>query len=265
MCSDRLPAVRVCGLLALSFVLHSGAAWAQTVRPSPVTGQRPVSAAEPVIYVAAGFYLRGSSATFGNNEVFSTHAEQARFGATYAVPSGPLVDLSAAVAVSRVLAVGVGFNRTEGSASAEIVGDIPHPFFFDRGRALAGTAADLNRTERTINAQLRAMFDVARTRVTIFGGPSFVHVRQAVITAIDYTESYPYDSVELGNVRVTAGEGSTVGFHVGGDVAYYFDRRVGVGFGGQVVTGEAPLSIPGADVRTHVGGFQFGGGLRLRF
>jgi hypothetical protein len=61
--------------------------------------------------------------------------------------------------------------------------------------------------------------------------------------------------------------GSAVGFHVGGDSAWFFTRNVGVGgtvrFNRGTIAIAEPLSGQNADLK--VGHTGVGGGLRLRF
>jgi hypothetical protein len=100
----------------------------------------------------------------------------------------------------------------------------------------------------------------------VFGGPSFFQVQQGIVTGVRYSESYPFDSAAFASAETTSAKESKAGFNVGGDLAYFFTRQLGVGFAAQFSGTE--LDVPSAAGGTHkvrAGGFQAGGGLRVRF
>jgi hypothetical protein len=67
-------------------------------------------------------------------------------------------------------------------------------------------------------------------------------------------------------VSQTTTKGSQIGFNIGADLTYRFANNVGIGailrYAAATVTLE-PDGGESSDVK--VGGFQFGGGLRIRF
>jgi hypothetical protein len=100
----------------------------------------------------------------------------------------------------------------------------------------------------------------------LFGGPSFFQVKQDVVTEIVYADTYPYDTASFGGAQTTAAKESNIGFNVGGDVAFFFTRQLGVGFSTQFsgVNVDVPR-VDGGTTPVKAGGLQAGGGLRLRF
>jgi hypothetical protein len=95
----------------------------------------------------------------------------------------------------------------------------------------------------------------------IFGGPSQFTVRQTVVTAVGFSESFPYDEAQFTSATVSTEEESKTGFNVGADVAYYFTRNLGVG--GIVRFARASVTFSSGEV--DAGGVIVGGGVRLRF
>jgi hypothetical protein len=144
---------------------------------------------------------------------------------------------------------------------------VPHPFFFNRPRSVSGEAAGLRREELAVHVQARAVLPVTRrVQVMVFGGPSFYQVRQGLVHEVAYSESYPYDEATFDGATTGRAEQSPYGFNVGGDVAYFFSRQVGVGFGAQYAGTTVHLpSADGGTVEARAGGSQAGAGLRLRF
>jgi hypothetical protein len=90
-------------------------------------------------------------------------------------------------------------------------------------------------------------------------GPSIFQVSQDIPTAITVTEP----SATLASTSVTKVDKTTVGIHFGVDVNYMITPRWGAGVLARYAWGSADLE--GATDSLTVGGFQIGGGLRVRF
>ena len=139
-------------------------------------------------------------------------------------------DVSAGARLWRQLGVGVGVSRLSRSETVGLTGQLPHPFRFDRPRAVDGTEAGVAREETAIHVHARWGIPVSQSvEVALFGGPTFFSVSQAFVTGIDFDQAYPYDTATLTGAMTRTQDGSTIGFNVGVDVAVYFSRWVGVG------------------------------------
>lgn len=102
---------------------------------------------------------------------------------------------------------------------------------------------DVSRTEGGVNIQAMIVpLHRENMRVRIFGGPTYFRL----------TDDTYYHV-----------EGTGWGFHAGGDFSYFFTRVVGVGGFLRYTYGKVSVSDLMDDFV--VGGFQTGGGLRLRF
>jgi hypothetical protein len=105
-----------------------------------------------------------------------------------------------------------------------------------------------------------------RLQAAVFGGPSFFTVTQDVLNQVGYTEAYPYDTVTAANGQSANVSVSKTGFNAGADIGFFFARHIGVGGIAQYSGTTVKLDSAGGDtVDAKVGGFQVGGGLRLRF
>ena len=103
-------------------------------------------------------------------------------------------------------------------------------------------------------------------QVAVFGGPTFFNITQDLVTDVLFTQAYPFDTAAYTGATTGRQSESTVGFNVGADVAYYFSGRIGVGWLARFSRATADLpSHDGGTVAFDTGGFQTGGGLRLRF
>ena len=178
-----------------------------------------------------------------------------------------IIDIGGGVRLPGNLGVGIGFSRFDTSNDASVDARLPHPFFFDRHRAIAGSAPGLTRTETAIHLQLRWFAPVPdQLELSVFGGPSFFNVTQGLVTAVGFSQSYPFDAASFTEASTGEQSKSAVGYNIGADVGYFFSRHVGVGalvrFSGASVE---LLSQDEGRVSIDLGGLHAGGGLRLRF
>lgn len=217
------------------------------------------------VIVNGGYQLSVNDFTDGATK--RENAEDGRFDSTYVVKGGPSVDVAGGAVLWRGLGVGVGFSRFSVSTPSTVTASIPHPFFFNRARAVSGDATDLKREEVAVHVQMRAVVPVgARLQAMVFGGPSFFRVKQDMVTDVTYTDSYPYDVATFRTATATAGSASKMGFNAGGDLAFFFTRQLGLGATVQFAGTTVEMPAAGGTQRdVKVGGVQAGGGLRLRF
>ncbi len=241
---------------------------AQARRTREVTRARDGSArkapaatpTERVIVSINASYLTASQ-TFDETRTFDLNAETASFTSDYAVEAAVGVDAGAFVRVWRGLAAGVAFTSYSDSRDIAIDGTLPHPLKFNSSRTISGTAAG-DHEETAVHLQIAYIVPVGKKMsVVVFGGPSFFTVKQSVVTAIQFSEAYPYDEATFSGATVATEEESKTGFNVGADVAYYFTKNVGVG--GIVRFSAAKTTFSLGDV--DAGGALIGGGVRLRF
>jgi hypothetical protein len=108
----------------------------------------------------------------------------------------------------------------------------------------------------------------ANFEVAVGGGPSFFFVDRTFVDSVAYNETYPFDAATFASTTTREVKENQAGFHIGGDVSWYFTDTVGVG--GVVRFTRATLKFPAAEgsdqtIAADLGGLQVGVGLRLRF
>jgi hypothetical protein len=218
-------------------------------------------------YVSVNGAMQVADNDFQDSGTFVEHAEEGRFDTDYSVSHGPALNINGGVKVHRAIGVGVGVTRYSKSTPTQLSGSVPHPFFFDQDRAVAGEVGGLKREEMAIHIRGSYEFSTGpRVQVMAFGGPSFFRVKQGMVTDFTYTDAYPYDTATFANGQVVEAEESKIGFNAGVDAAFFFTRQLGVG--GIVQFGGTTLdfaSAGGGTQEVKAGGLQAGGGLRLRF
>jgi hypothetical protein len=199
------------------------------------------------------------SHTLNTDTTFDLYDEQGRVSSSQKVKSGGLFDISAGYKVWENLAIGVGYSWTSSDADATITASVPDPVFFDRPRAVNTSASGLKHTENVINLSAVWMVPVTdKIDVGVSAGPSIFNVKQDIPGSLTATEPGP-----IVNVAIDSVSKSTVGLNFGVDVAYMVNKRFGVGGLARYTWGSVDLE--GATDKLTVGGFQLGGGLRVRF
>ncbi len=191
---------------------------------------------------------------------FDLYGEKAAVASGQQVKGGGFFDVTAGYKVWRNLAAAIGYSHAGSSSDATITASIPDPRFFDRPRSVTASATGLKHSENVVNLMAVWMVPVTdKVDVGVSAGPSIFSVTQGLPTNVSIVEPGPtVSSVATSDVKKT-----TAGFNAGVDVTYLVTKRVGVGGLARYTWGSADLS--GASAKLTVGGFQIGGGLRLRF
>jgi hypothetical protein len=200
--------------------------------------------------------------------------ESRAFAAAYdKPPTGAEFDFGGGWMFTPKLGIGVSLTGTAHEDVAGLAVTVPHPFFFNSATTAADTTREkLQRGEGCANIQVMIVpLHSRRTRVRLFAGPTYFRYEADMVSDITYSQVATAFSrtnlVMITNYDAVKTEGTGWGFHVGGDVSYFFSRVAGIGAFARYSAGKVsiaePLSETSPDIT--VGGFQTGGGLRLRF
>jgi hypothetical protein len=234
--------------------------------PAATQGRRPAPAAKTntpwqrVIVSANASYL-GASRTFDDARTFDLYLETGRFEADYDVQPAVGADVGVVVRIWKGLAAGVAFTSHADSRDIALTASLPHPLIFNANRSIEGTVGG-DHEETAAHLQFAYIVPIGRKmEAVVFGGPTFFTVKQTVVTDVNFSESYPYDTAAFTTADVTTEEEQKTGFNVGADVAYYFTKNLGVGGIVRFSSATIPFSLGDVDA----GGAMVGGGVRLRF
>jgi len=209
--------------------------------------------------------LQSPSQTFTDSFTFEVNVEDASVRTDYEITSGPFFDGGFSVRLFGPIGAGVAFSRFSRTGTASVAATIPHPFFFDRDRDIAGEA-DVKRNETTVHAQLAAFLPAGdRVLVVLSAGPSFFTVEQGVVTGVAYDESYPFDEATFRSATVRLERERKVGFNAGADVTIRLGRSFGVGGMIRYAATTVDLTIDDRTLSLDAGGLQAGGGIRIVF
>jgi hypothetical protein len=242
------------------------------VAPSPAVSHAPTFE-RGWIDVNLGAAVAGTRSFTAELET-PLYGETSTARVTYSNPLGADFDFGGGVMLTPTVGLGISFSGTAHQDTADLFINVPHPILADAFAAdERSTDSKLMRVEGGAHLQVMGVAPIGdRMRVRLFGGPSWFRVQQDMVRTIRYDQTFvllrPVNAVDITTFDVVDKvEASGWGFHVGGDFSVFFSRVVGVGaiarYSHATVTLDDPLSGEPLDVTA--GGFQVGGGLRLKF
>jgi hypothetical protein len=179
----------------------------------------------------------------------------------------PFFDIGGGIRVAGNFGVGFTYTRLSATGAAQVTAQVPNPIYYDQPRTATATLSDLEHVEDAYHFQALFMVPITDKLDIVFsGGPSAFNLKQGVVTSPQITEvGPPYSSVNMAVSQATS-TGSGIGFNVSADMTFRFANNVGVGAIVRYTGATVSLTPEGGEaLDVKVGGFQFGGGLRIRF
>jgi len=225
-----------------------------------VAGQ--ASAQESRVTASINFGAQARSGDFTQRLTPTIYDELALIDISQTFESGPLFDIGGGVTLFGNLGVGLSYSRTAGDGVASVAAQIPNQLFYDQPRGASASADGLDHTENAVHLQVFYRYAASpKIDVTVGIGPTFFSVKQQLIDGIDVTEPTPTISA-----KVVEASDSPVGVNFSADLTYMVTKSMGAGVLLRYAAGSGDFATPsGSSVSLDVGGFQFAGGLRVRF
>ena len=232
-------------------------------KPAP---QKPKMPRQYRWFMALGGGVQMATSELADTFSFETNAETGTANADYATKAAPTIDVGVGRRFWKTGGIAAGFSRSSVTATAHVDADVPHPFFDDRDRQVSGDVSDVTRTEMAAHLQLFWLREHRKWRTRVLGGLTYFDVTQDVVTAVNVTETYPYDTAEFRSATTARGSGSGVGFNAGVDVAWMQTPQFGWGAAVRYTRGRVDLNVTGGrNVSTDAGGAQAIAGVRIAF
>jgi hypothetical protein len=221
---------------------------------------------ERVIVSFNGAYQTATN-DFSDRYEFERDLETGSTDTTYPLKGGFTFDAGGGVRLWKNLGAGVSVSYFTRDEVAHTDSSFPHPFQFNQPRQVTGDATGINRTERAAHVQVMYLLDPeGPLRIVLSGGPSFFNVEQDLVTEVQISESFPYDTATFSSAQTTRVKGSKTAFNVGADVMWMFGRYLGVGGVVRFSRASVDLDAPGGrTISVDAGGPYAGGGIRLVF
>jgi len=220
-------------------------------------------------YINLNYGMQVKSASLvTTTETFPLYDEQGKLSSSQEIDSqAPFLDVGAGFRLFGNFGLGFAYSRLSTEGSAVVTATVPSPIVYDQPRTANSTATGLKHVEQGYHFQAVWMLPITDKFDVVFsGGPTLFQLEQDLVTSPQISEvGPPYSAVNLTMSTVTMSD-SQIGFNVGADLTYRFANNVGVGAMvryAAATVGLAPEGGSALDVK--VGGFQIGGGIRLRF
>jgi hypothetical protein len=234
---------------------------------TPVLAQQPAGAWRVRASADAGVQ-QPASTSFSQLTKKTVYREDAVVNTSYTLPKGQQFGGGITVRLIGNLGVGVAVSSFTKSNNVAVAGTIPHPFFYNTPRSIAGAQTGLERNE--VATHLQAVYVIlprGRINLALSGGPSWFSVKQDVVTDVSYSESYPYDAASFSSATFATVKKTGVGFNVGADIGVRLVGGLGVGALVRYSKASLTFSVPNstASVASDVGGLQLLGGIRFIF
>ncbi len=261
-------------LPTLVLLLASAAvAGAQTTKP---THPAPAVKAKPPVDTRSWpqlvFIDVGGGYHFNTFDLSETHtepylAEKKSWTASYSLNNAPLFAIGGGVRAWHNLVIGVTFTTFKDEEPSNITGSVPNPFHFNQPRSFDGTSDPLTHQEQTVHVSALWRVRVSpKMEVGVGGGPSFISLQQDFVKDVELTDQYPFDTATFSRAVTEQVKKSCVGFHVGGDLAWYFTHNIGVSGTARYSHANADITTPANNtISMKVGGVETTVGLRLSF
>jgi hypothetical protein len=214
-------------------------------------------------YINVSAWYQPVSADFSNTVRPIDFAEPSVVDTGYETRAIPGFDVGGGVRLWRSLGLGLDVSRFSKRTTGAVSAQVPHPFLFNRARAVEGDASGLEREETAAHVQALWMLPLgSRWQLALAGGPSWFFVGQDLVSDVTITQTYPYDTATFAGTTSTHRSRSHAGFNAGADVSYRVRRHVGLGFGVMFSHASVPLDNT---VTIDAGGAHIGGGIRFGF
>ena len=204
--------------------------------------------------------IQSGSGDFAVTTPFELYNETGSVASAQSIGGGGFFNLAGGYKVWRNLAIGVGVTFASSSTDASITATVPDPLIFDAHRTVETSASSVQHKELQIHITGTWMIPVTdKMDVGLNFGPTFFSAKQEVPNSVTVTEPGP----TVTTVGVEEIDESSVGVHFGVDVNYMINKRFGAGGMARYVWGSA--NVENAGDKLTLGGFQIGGGIRVRF
>jgi hypothetical protein len=157
----------------------------------------------------------------------------------------------------------VSFGSANATAAAR--GTLPHPLYFSQPRDVEA-AGDVTGSQIIVDMLATGFWQKgSRWSIMAGAGPSLVRVSQKVVTGVNVTETFPYDTVVVRGLQTESQSGSGIGLTGMVDVTRSFGARAGLAMFARYTVANVGTGAEDAAADINAGGLRIGLGLRFRW
>jgi hypothetical protein len=236
--------------------------------PAPLQAQPPVvSAAEPKIYVRAGYDMGFAEAKSSLSFTRTAYYETASYGLDYGLKKGGSIDGAVGYMFSPRLGVEVGASMTNRDISESTSFSVPHPLWmgYPRTGTVNGSGLKLKEIDLYLNLVFSLRFSMFG--VSLYGGPCYMMAAATIISDVAIAETgYPYMEISV-SLPTAEIKKNVVGFDGGAALSVHFGRSIALVLDARYVGGTGAFKPAGdiPELKLALGGLRAGGGLKLQF
>jgi hypothetical protein len=246
--------------------IGASTAAAQTQTPAGV----PPAAGRFTVFVNGGF--QAANQDVSRTATFDLYDEEARIDFVQDdVEGGGYFEIGGSYRFGERLGAGLSYMHVTSTSGSTANGSIPHPLLFDTFRTFSVSADGLEHKENIVHLFATWLMPLTeKVEVTLSAGPSIFNLSQGLIRTVSFTDAPPFTTVNVDRIEIENHDGTAVGFNLGADATYAVTRvgnmDLGVGANIRYAWGKTDLDVAAGDsVSVKGGGFQIGGGVRVRF
>ncbi len=231
-----------------------------------VTAFAPVASARDYVRLLLTGLYGGRALAFSDTRTFTEFAETGTNTGAFSVPRGSAFGVGVQVAVFEHVGLMAGYTSSNRDQTGTYAASLPHPLYLGQPREVSGDLPSSSFSESAFSVDLFATTRRGRLDLSAWAGVSFFRVEGRLLSSVEYTHSYPYDTVSVTSAPVTPARDSPTGFDVGAGLDYRLAQHVALGVEGRYSGAKGRLESGGLSTgQFDVGGLRVGGGLRLIF
>ena len=213
-----------------------------------------------VVFINVNGGVQTGTKTFDTTFASTVYEEAFTVDTTQELKGGGLFDITGGGKIRGNFGAALSFTARSSKSDATAVASVPDPIFFDQFRTVTSTIADLEHSEKWVGILGVWFVPVGeKLDLMLMGGPAVASVTHETPTTATVTETGGAPTVTLGIESLSK---SFWGYHIGADLRYMITTNLGVG-GFARFNGASGNRTD--DNELSLGGFQIGGGLRIRF
>jgi opacity protein-like surface antigen len=238
------------------------------VSASPLEAQVDDSFAGKRFRVILNGAFAAAPLEYTESRQFREFAETGTLEASYKEDPGAGLDLGVQYNVMSHLGVSASFSVAKRNGGVSYSAGLPHPLYLNRARQASGDADGFEYQENAGHLDLVARASFGAFEGSAFAGVTRFSVKTDLVDSVQYSHSYPYDSVTITAVPKKTFSNSPTGFNVGGRLDYGLGRNKHFGVGVQLRFSRARVVLApteGNGVAFDAGGLQLAAGARLFF
>jgi hypothetical protein len=217
----------------------------------------------------ARIFLNGlynvSSPKYSDSRTFTEFTEQGTLDTQYTAKAGPGFEGGVQYNFTSHFGLATSFASASHDASGSYSASLPHPLYLDRPRKVTGDVPGLKYKETVVHSDVVVSGRSGSLRFGGFAGASFFSAKADVVEKIQYTQTYPYDTVQVTGTPLQKAEDSPIGWNAGASLDYALGARFGLGVQGRYSRAKAELAAGQGKVKVDVGGLDLAFGVRIYF